>query len=535
MSDFNCRIGRKIAGRQYAAAKTDRLTGDWLPVNQNVNAIIRSSAFTVRSRIRQMVRDFPFFAKARKNLINYTVGDGIKFQSRVIDQYAKATNGRPKIDRILCQKIEDAVEWAMEELDTAGKMHGYEMERLAKGEDVEAGEFIFVKTTMKAKGRFIPYALQQYEAEWLSSAPAGGMTPGYQFDQGIEFDEQSGRAIAYHFAVPSGYTLYNPVPMTKIQRIPAEFVIHNFDMLRPGQLRGVSPFVTAVMVAHDLGDFLDATMDVAKMAAKYLGIITTTDAGRFQRGRTEDGQGVDQGKKLESIENAIFEYLRPGETVAFAQHHITGDNFDPYTRFVLRMVAIATDTTFELLTSDYSGLNFSSLKGIMNNFSMMIRPHQFRHINHFTKPVTRDLLDSAVLAGRIEIPGYWKNPRFFQRGVFIAPGMESPDPLRETKAWIDQIRSGLRSPQEIAAARGRDLDDILDEIQDYYEMLRERGLTFIINNMDDALGTALSNNPAANGAEEESGTATKTAKVINLRRVVSDALDTALLYAEGDE
>ena len=71
--------------------------------------------------------------------------------------------------------------------------------------------------------------------------------------------------------------------------------------------------------------------------------------------------------------------------------------------------------------------------------------------------------------------------------------MESIDPLREVKARIDEIRAGLRSPQEYAQARGRDLEDILSELAQAKELAEEKGLTLDLFQ----LSTAVANNPAA--------------------------------------
>ena len=337
--------------RQYAAAKTTRLTGDWMPLNQDVNSIIRASSEAVRARSRQLVRDFPFFAKAVNTLANYTVGAGIKFQSQV-----KGPDG--KFDKKIIQQIEDAIDYAMEELDVSGMLHGYEMESLAKRQDVESGEFLFVKVLLKGPNRFIPYAIQAYEADWLTSAYAK-VEAGNELDQGIEFNPNTGKPVAYHFAAPAGYSYLGMTGTTRTQRILAENVIHNFKTLRPGQRRGISPFSTAILVAHDLGDYLDATIDVAKLASKYLAFVKTPDIGGFQKNRTAD----DNGQKIESIENAIIEYLRPGEDVQFASHNMPGGSFEPFCKFVLRMVAVSTDTTYELLTADYDSISYSNLRG----------------------------------------------------------------------------------------------------------------------------------------------------------------------------
>jgi capsid protein len=71
--------------RQYAAAKVTRTTGDWMPVNRSINDITRTSLPAMRTRIRQMVRDFPYFARAVNILVDFTVGTGTNFQSRVLN------------------------------------------------------------------------------------------------------------------------------------------------------------------------------------------------------------------------------------------------------------------------------------------------------------------------------------------------------------------------------------------------------------------------------------------------------------------
>ena len=51
----------------------------------------------------------------------------------------------------------------------------------------------------------------------------------------------------------------DPDSWGKAKRIKAEDVIHRFETLRPGQLRGISPFASAILIAHDLGEYIDAT------------------------------------------------------------------------------------------------------------------------------------------------------------------------------------------------------------------------------------------------------------------------------------
>lgn len=535
---FNCAIGRRYpstvsidrasGSRMYAAAKANRLTGDWLPANQDINTIIRSSSPILRSRIRQLVRDFPYFERACNVLVDYTVGSGIHFQSRVINPNWQPGGKEKKFDAKICQQIEDAVSFAMDEIDASGKQHYNDLSRLLCRQEVESGEQLFVKTLIKGPSRYIPYAIQVYEADWLSSTP-GKIVPGNEFDQGIEFDPKTGRAVAYHLAVPSGYSLYNVRAATTIQCIAAENISHHFDLRRPGQLRGVSPFVTAVLIAHDLQDYLDATIDTAKLAAKYLAMVETTDSAGFQQLRSTVGTGVDQGKKIEELENAIIEYLRPGEKITFAQNNPTGATFDPFTRFVLRMLAIATGTPYSLISGDHAAYNYTSLRGERQDMLKMFEPRQKRHIRYTTAPIVNDIIYWSVMSGKLKLPGYFQNPHLFQRGIYIPPGNEPIDPLRESKANRDDINAGLRSPQEIVAKRGRDLEEVLDEIAEAKEMCEERGLHFNFEEINPG-NTALATAPSALGATEKNGT--KRSKVIELRRMIEDAVETGQMLAE---
>jgi lambda family phage portal protein len=204
-----------------------------------------------------------------------------------------------------------------------------------------------------------------------------------------------------------------------------------------------------------------------------MAIIETPDAAAFQAMR---GMDTSTGKPIEQLENAIIEYLRPGEKINLQGHNRPGDSFVPFTKLILSMVAVSTGVTRELLTGDYDGINYSNLRGIRNDFMKSVAPLQQRHIRQFCQPVFRAFLESAVMSGRISLPGYYTNPYPWQECTWQPPGVESIDPLREGKAHIDQISSLLRSPQEITASRGRDYEEVLNEIAEAKRMAESRGL-----------------------------------------------------------
>ena len=451
------RTAARLLLRQYAAAKTTRSTGGWTPVDQSVNDLIESSQQQVRARVRQLVRDFPYFSRAVTVLTDLVVGTGVDFQARV-----KLQTG--KYNRKINDDIEYVVQRWSEKADLAGQLSFNELTRLSERGEIETGESLFI--LHKAPGRFVPFALQPIEPDRLATTYTD-IRKTREIEGGIEYDKKTGEALFYHI-LDDGY-------LAKTEKIPASRIIHTFQPLRPGQMRGISPFTSAVLAADDLHQYLDATMDVAKLASKYLAIVTTPDGAGFQGLRTTTG---DDGERIEELENAIIEYLRPGEQINFASHQVPNDTFDPFTKFILRMVAVGTGTSFELLSGDYSGLSYSNLKAIRADLVRGIKPRFDRRRIHFCQPVIEKVIESAVFAGRLNLLGYWNDPYPYHRSQWIWQGMESPDPLRETRAVVDEIKMGLKSPQEHVAARGRDLEEVLDELEEAKQMMEARGLTW---------------------------------------------------------
>ncbi|MCP4746327.1 MAG: phage portal protein [Desulfobacteraceae bacterium] len=74
----------------YAAAKPSAMSKGWNPSNVSVNTIIAASTDTMRARIRQLVRDFPYFARAVNVLVDYIVGE--EQSGDIHDKYCQVKN-----------------------------------------------------------------------------------------------------------------------------------------------------------------------------------------------------------------------------------------------------------------------------------------------------------------------------------------------------------------------------------------------------------------------------------------------------------
>lgn len=458
----------------YTAARPGRLSGSpYSLVSSNVNDIIAASSPALRARIRELIRDFPYLARAVNVLVDYTVGQGIVYQSQVRDE-----NG--KLDKKINQQIEDHLAWWMDESDAAGRLHYFDQMRLEKRQDCEIGELLVVKDYSRRPNQYINYSLQSYESDWLTSTRdsygAGGIgmpasSGARETRQGVEYEKATGRVTGYWFLDPhyGGQDVY----------VRADQVVHGFDMLRPQQLRGVSAFAVGVLIANDLNSYLNAEIDAAKMAAKWLAKVKRQNPSAMQGlpgyERTTDAAG--NAATVETLENCIIEYIREGEDVEIMKNERPGQTFSPTVRLLLTMLSVSTGAPYELISGDYQGMNFSTAQIVRSDFSQALRPIAARHIRQFCIPTLRTAIEIGVLSGKLDLKGFWQNPRHYLVGEWQPPGMEAINPLREAKGQVEAIDGLLQSPQEVSRKRGRNYEDILDEIQYAREMQADRGLS----------------------------------------------------------
>jgi len=461
----------RLRSAQYAAAKTSRLTGAWSPTDSGINEVLGASNAKIRARVRQLVRDFPFFTSAVDRVVENVVGDGIRFQSRILTPSGD-------MDKSKIQAVEDFLARWMDDCDISGRLHYFEMMDLAKRQEFEGGEFL-IATSWDQESKFINHKLQMLESDWLASSATSSVLKENAFDQGVEYNPLNGRVMAYHFTDPDSWG--------KTQRVDVSRVIHGFKSLRPGQRRGVSALAPAVLVAHDLSDLMDAAIDSAKLAEKYLAFVETPDAITRQAPMDSD----DDGRTIDEMENAIVEYLRPGEKVTFATNPGFSDKNAGFVKLILQMIAVTAPVPYEILSGNYQGLNYSTGKMVRNDYAKALRPQHARHIRQFCEPTKNAAIRNGVIAGKLSLPGFFSNPARWLRGEWQPPGSESIDPLRETKSRIDEVAARLRSPQEIIKSRGRDAEDVVKEIAAFKKLCADNDIE-----MSD-VSTSVANNPAA--------------------------------------
>ena len=360
------------------------------------------------------------------------------------------------------------------------------MIRLCAGYDFEDGEFLIMKHYRKNK-KFLPLELQIIDPSRLENY-TDLIETNKSIKNGIEYDEFTGESLFYHFS--------NKKKFGETIKISAELIIHGFEIHEAGQLRGISPIVCCILIAHDIRNRMDTELELSNMAAKWLAFVEKHNIDEIEENL---GLEVDSntGERIEKIQNGTIEYLEKGESIKINNADRPGAGFEPFVMMIIRMLAVSSNLSYEMISGDYRGINYSNLRGIRLDVKDDFDPIQKRYINHFYKPIYRAFLDSAVMSGKLDLPGYFNNPYKYLDASWLPTGSrESIDALRESKARETEYGNNTRAPQDDIIARGKDPEEVIKKISEWNALLKQYGIT------NEEVSTALNNNPAKLGASD---------------------------------
>ena len=308
----------------------------------------------------------------------------------------------------------------------------------------------FVHLRVTANGDLRPRLIP---ADQIDNALSRDLPGGGRIIAGIEFDAEES-VIAYHVLRESPGAPFasfgDPV------RIPAADMLHVFDALFPGQVRGLSWLAPVLLKLRDRDEAADALLMQLKVASLMTGFISDPEGGTAGFG-PETGSGA----LNVALEPGAMRVLPPGAQVEFSSPGKGLDQAVDFLRAMDREIATGTGLTFEALTGDLGEANYSSARVGLLDFRRRAEMLQRALIEaQFLRPLWRRWLAVQELSGAIPAV----DAADCQAVRFVAPGWQWVDPRNEVEADIAAIAAGLKSREEVVAGRGRDIDELDAEI-----------------------------------------------------------------------
>jgi lambda family phage portal protein len=467
------RLG-KTGQRQYAAARPSRLTSTFASTNSSANAELHTSLTRLRSHSRQLVRDSAYAKRAKKIVVDNVIGTGIGMQAEV-----RGTR------KELRTAVNDAIETAWwdwcraDRCHTGGQLHFSDLERQSLGQVFEAGE-VFVRLHFRPfSDSKVPLALELIEPERLADdmAEPGPIAAGAKVVQGVEVDDFY-RPVAYWLKkLHPGEVRFNMSQVDRVERVPADQIIHLRLIDRWPQVRG-EPWMHAVIrKLADIDGYTEAEIVAARAASMYVGVIQSPDD------TASFGEEQDDGSYQLPLEPGTFEKLQPGEQLNFVSPNRPNSALDPFLRYMLREMAAGVGTSYESLSRDYSQSNYSSSRLALLEDRDNWRALQGWFIRMFRDQVHRVWLRQAAYARAIQGVPVMESANAaekFEAVSFKPRGWSWVDPTKEVEAYKEAVKAGFTTRADVIAqtANGVDIEEVDAQRERELKSQKERGLSY---------------------------------------------------------
>ena len=443
---------KKKSTAAYDGAGHGKRLGNWYPSNSSINSLLASNLNTLRSRSHDIVRKNPYALNAIESIVSNCIGTGIKPQSK-----AKNAEFRKRIQQLWLQWTDEA--------DASGMNDFYGLQALVLRSVIECGE-CFIRLKIDKKNATVPLKLQVLEAEHLDSSKDGSLLNGNVIRSGIEFNKSGKRVAYYLYKEHPGDSYFSASGSI---RIPSHEILHIFKPTRPGQIRGEPWLSNVLLKLHELDQYEDAELVRKKTAAMFAGFVTRLDP------ETEMFENRDDNSGAYGLEPGTMQFLDPGEDIKFSSPADVGGTYEAFIKQQLRAISVGLGITYEQLTGDLSGVNYSSIRAGLLEFRRKCTALQHNlMVFQFCRPVWNKFIELAVLSDAVSIP----NDPSFPLVKWIPQGFSWVDPQKEQTAQMNAVRSGFKSRAEVVSELGYDVEEIDAEIAEDNKRADNLGLQY---------------------------------------------------------
>jgi lambda family phage portal protein len=459
------RRGMVLPTRMQASRRTSYEAGSatgsrsrtWNPAGSGPNAAATNNHGLIVRRARDAVRNDPWAKKSVTTWVSNAIGTGIQPYPQHPDKRIRAS-----LKDLFADWVPDA--------DADGRLDFYGLQVLAaRGIFIDGEALSRLRPRRVTDGLAVPLQVQALEADHLpvelnQSLQTGEVVNGVQFNQ-------IGQRTAYHMwnQHPGEYGRASIVPR-EIRVVPADQVVHAFQTLRPGQVRGVSELATVLLRLKTLDDFDDAVAFRQEVANLFAGFIRKPVSDANPNDPTDDGAGWEtidtDGSPMVALEPGTMQELAPGEEVSFASPPGPGAEYEGFMRQQLMAAFASVGVPYEIGTGDLRGISDRTLRVLVNEFHRLIEQYQWTvFIQQWCRPMWNAFIDMAYLAGVLSIPDYLANRRLYRRVRWVPQGWAYFNPVQDIKAKKDQVRAGFKSRSGVILEQGDDPDDVDEEIR----------------------------------------------------------------------
>lgn len=439
----------------YEGSAEGRRSSSWDAPDTGVNSLIMPALRNLRSRSRAAVRNDPYAANAIDRRVSNLIGTGITPQPRVKDKDLRS-------------QMQELWEDWVDESDADQLTDFYGQQTLVARTVEQSGEcFVRIRPRRLEDGLAVPLQLQCLAPEFVPHDKFEVTKDGNIIRAGIEFNSQ-GQRVAYwcYRSHPSDMAALN-AGYNILVRVPASQMLHIFEPVEPGQLRGVPRLAPVLKRLRSLDNYDDAVLFRQEVANLFAGFIRKPASDGLPMLDPVTGAPIKTGSDgftpMVALEPGTMQELLPGEEVEFSKPPDGGNNYPDFMRQQLMAAAAGASLPYELMTGDMRGVNDRTIRVVLNEFRRRLEQLQFAvYVHQLCRPVRAAWLDMAVLSGALALDDYGQRRREYLRTRWVPQGWAYIQPVQDVQARRMEVNAGFTSRSEMCLRSGTDAE-IVDQ------------------------------------------------------------------------
>jgi lambda family phage portal protein len=458
-----------------------------------VAAVVSTDLLTSNSSIATLVENFA----------TYAIGNGLTLSSR---PNADMLGISPEAARDLSHQIESAWHlWANNavECDSSQRHNLHQLATASFKGWLLNGESVVAFDWQSGNGAVTKTKVRLIDARQLDQSITR-MTEDGSILTGVQFDK-SGRVVGYWLR-PYVLGNYNAVPQPVFVRARTTWgrprMLHLFDLLVPGQIRGLSPLTAALSPSHAKGtlrEFALASALVQTMTATTIesDMPTRQALGQFQVNDELQGYNVAQngspeawlksrgefyGEAKVQLQPGVVSHLAQGDKLKMHRAETPNATYDSFDKSLGREAAKAAGSSAEDLTGDYSQTSFSASRLAMELPHRINERRRMAIVKPFYQNAFRAWLEEQIETGRIKLPAgapeFWQAPDAYCCALWRGTGKPTSDPLKTAQADVLELENGLTTLEAKLGERGLDFEEVVAQRKAEREQLLAAGLPY---------------------------------------------------------
>lgn len=463
----------KTGRRNYLAAQNVARYGDINASRGSADWELANSLPEIRSKARFLARNSGSMRRYIQLMKVNVVGEGgFKLQSRV-----KMIDG--KLDITLNKNVESAWSKWCNAPTVDGKMTMIDLLGQHVATWCRDGEVIWeiVYSNQYRDG----IAINPIEADLLDETlTRKDDQTGNDIRMGVEVDIH-GKPVAYHLLTthPGDLVWYATDTQRRYRRVPADRIIHIYVRDRPGQTRGEPPAAAAIQPVKMLDGYREAETMGRRLRAALMGFFQRMLpkmeglSELADRVVEDDNDGdlfemdMEPGRLKQLPDGMEFKEFSPGSSSTDYQQFEGQIKKDLAMTFGISVFSHGMET---------QGVSYSTGRSVLIEDRDFYKTQQRFFIDQGIAKVFPLWLSRHVLSDDSKVRPS-RTIAILDSIVFRPRGWDWVDPAKDVKANVEALRTKQTSLSRVAAARGIDRDELLDEIAEDQQAALAKGLT----------------------------------------------------------